>query len=49
MLKKVQLDKVLFLDVETVPQVYQFQYLNETNIQSSNEYRWSFCFDQVLV
>jgi len=29
MLKKVQLDKVLFLDIETVPQVYQFQDLNE--------------------
>src|SRR5690606_24831187 len=25
MLKKVQLEKVLFLDIETVPQVYQFQ------------------------
>ena len=29
MLKKVQLDKVLFLDIETVPQVYQFQDLDE--------------------
>ncbi|MEJ6582826.1 MAG: 3'-5' exonuclease [Crocinitomicaceae bacterium] len=29
MLKKVQLDKVLFLDIETVPQVYQFQDLEE--------------------
>lgn len=29
MLKKVQLDKVLFLDIETVPQTYQFQDLEE--------------------
>ena len=29
MLKKVQLDKVLFLDIETVPQVYQFHDLGE--------------------
>lgn len=29
MLKKVQLDKVLFLDIETVPQVYQFHDLEE--------------------
>ncbi len=29
MLKKVQLDKVLFLDIETVPQVYQFQDLDK--------------------
>ena len=28
-MKKVQLDKVLFLDIETVPQVYQFQDLDE--------------------
>ena len=29
MLEKVQLDKVLFLDIETVPQVYQFNTLDE--------------------
>ena len=29
MLEKVQLDKVLFLDIETVPQVYQFSTLDE--------------------
>ena len=29
MLDKVQLDKVLFLDIETVPQVYEFEKLDE--------------------
>lgn len=30
MLEKVQLDKILFLDIETVPQVYHFEELDET-------------------
>lgn len=30
MLQKVQLEKVLFLDIETAPQVYQFNELDET-------------------
>ena len=30
MLEKVQLDKILFLDIETVPQVYHFDELDET-------------------
>lgn len=30
MLEKVQLDKILFLDIETVPQVYRFEELDET-------------------
>ena len=29
MLEKVQLEKVLFLDIETVPQVYEFENLGE--------------------
>ena len=29
MLEKVQLEKVLFLDIETVPQVYEFDKLEE--------------------
>jgi DNA polymerase elongation subunit (family B) len=31
MLDKVQLEKILFLDIETVPQVYQFEDLDETS------------------
>jgi hypothetical protein len=30
MLQKIQLEKVLFLDIETVPQVYQFDDVDET-------------------
>lgn len=30
MLEKVQLDKILFLDIETVPQVYHFEELDDT-------------------
>tara|TARA_B100000508_G_scaffold60116_1_gene46744 strand:- start:24683 stop:25402 length:720 start_codon:yes stop_codon:yes gene_type:complete len=33
MLDKVQLDKILFLDIETVPQVYNFEDLDETTAQ----------------
>ena len=29
MLQRIQFDKVLFLDIETVPQIYQFQDLDE--------------------
>lgn len=33
MLEKVQLDKILFLDIETVPQVYRYEELDETTAQ----------------
>lgn len=33
MLEKVQLDKILFLDIETVPQVYHYEELDETTAQ----------------
>lgn len=33
MLEKVQLEKILFLDIETVPQVYHFEELDETTAQ----------------
>jgi hypothetical protein len=29
MLERIPLEKILFLDIETVPQVYQFQDLDE--------------------
>lgn len=37
MLNKINLEKVLFLDIETVPQVYEFAELDETTIELFNQ------------
>ncbi|RFC53292.1 3'-5' exonuclease [Brumimicrobium aurantiacum] len=37
MLEKVQLEKILFLDIETVPQVYDFKNLDETTAGLFNQ------------
>src|SRR5690554_2287243 len=37
MLNKINLEKVLFLDIETVPQAYEFAELDETTIELFNQ------------
>ncbi|MBL4861652.1 MAG: 3'-5' exonuclease [Crocinitomicaceae bacterium] len=55
MLEKVQLDKVLFLDIETVPQVYEFENLEDksrelfqakTRYQQNDEKSFSQLYDE---